>query len=208
MKEFCDNQYCDSPGAKVVPVSVENPSDETRTLCVPCEEAYTIGVQHGTKVTQAKAALPQQPTGSRIDKRELATILAALRFYQDENLTNGREVRDGLLGEVATNCGTLEPLTFDEVNALCERLNFEAITEPGLLISPPPREGKGQPLFRVIYTIDVNGRRPLDAARQAYQIMVDPESWRPVLSVMDRHGRVTRIDLSDQRHPLQKGKQP
>ena len=29
MKEFCQNQYCDNPGAKVVPVSVERPSDAT-----------------------------------------------------------------------------------------------------------------------------------------------------------------------------------
>lgn len=53
--EFCQNQYCDNPGAKVVPVSVEEPSDEKRTLCVTCEEAYTMGIQHGAMVTQASS---------------------------------------------------------------------------------------------------------------------------------------------------------
>ena len=48
MKEFCENEYCENPGAKVVPVSVDKPSDQRRTLCIPCEEAYTWGVQHGT----------------------------------------------------------------------------------------------------------------------------------------------------------------
>jgi hypothetical protein len=48
MKEFCENQFCDSPGVKVVPVSVDSPSDQRRTLCATCEEAYTWGVQHGT----------------------------------------------------------------------------------------------------------------------------------------------------------------
>ena len=47
MKDFCENQYCDNPGAKVVPVSVERASDQQRTLCVTCEETYSWGVQHG-----------------------------------------------------------------------------------------------------------------------------------------------------------------
>jgi hypothetical protein len=38
-------------------VSVRNPSDQRRTLCVPCEEAYSWGVQHGTMVEQAKPQL-------------------------------------------------------------------------------------------------------------------------------------------------------
>ena len=58
MKDFCENQYCENPGAKVIPVSVRNPSDQRRTLCVPCEEAYTWGVQHGTKLAEAKPKLP------------------------------------------------------------------------------------------------------------------------------------------------------
>ena len=58
MNDFCENQYCENPGAKVVPVSVSKPSDQRRTLCVPCEEAYTWGVQHGTITAQAKQALP------------------------------------------------------------------------------------------------------------------------------------------------------
>jgi hypothetical protein len=42
MKEFCENQHCENPGVKVVLVSVETPSDQKRTLCIPCEEAYTV----------------------------------------------------------------------------------------------------------------------------------------------------------------------
>jgi len=58
MKDFCENQYCENPGAKVVPVSVRGPSDQRRTLCVPCEEAYTWGVQHATMTAQAKPVWP------------------------------------------------------------------------------------------------------------------------------------------------------
>ena len=57
MKDFCENQYCENPGAKTVQVSVEKPSDQKRTLCIPCEEAYTWGVQHGTMTAKAKPVL-------------------------------------------------------------------------------------------------------------------------------------------------------
>ena len=58
MKDFCENQYCENPGVKVVPVSVNESSDQRRTLCTTCEEAYTWGVQHGTFSAQAKPVLP------------------------------------------------------------------------------------------------------------------------------------------------------
>ena len=47
MKEFCENQYCERPGCNEVAVSVQNPGDQKRTLCAPCEEAYSWGVRHG-----------------------------------------------------------------------------------------------------------------------------------------------------------------
>ena len=52
MKEFCENEYCDNPGAKVVPVSEHTPGDSERTLCAACEEAYSTGVQHGFMVAR------------------------------------------------------------------------------------------------------------------------------------------------------------
>jgi len=57
MKDFCENPYCENPAAKVIPVSVDKPADQRRTLCVPCEEAYSWGVQHGTISARANPAL-------------------------------------------------------------------------------------------------------------------------------------------------------
>ena len=54
MKPFCENPNCESPGFKEVPVSVSKPSDQKRTLCATCEEAYTWGVQHGRITSQTK----------------------------------------------------------------------------------------------------------------------------------------------------------
>ena len=63
----------------------------------------------------------------------------------------------------------------------------------GLLIEPPPRE-KG--LYRVVYVIDIGAESPIDAAKKTHQIMTDPDSLAPVLEVVDKNGKVAKIDLS------------
>jgi hypothetical protein len=60
----------------------------------------------------------------RVSRRELATILAALRFHQDENLQGGCEILDRSVREIATDCGQLKPLSFQEVSEMCERMNL------------------------------------------------------------------------------------
>ena len=59
-----------------------------------------------------------------LDQRELATVLAALRFWRHRRL---RELLDNderaLLEEIATDAGAVKPLTFEEASRLCQRLN-------------------------------------------------------------------------------------
>lgn len=53
-----------------------------------------------------------------LSHRELSTVLAALRYWQREGLMSaGHEV------DIATDMGTIEPLTEDEIDELCLRLN-------------------------------------------------------------------------------------
>ena len=47
MKKHCENPLCENLAVKEVEVSVDSPSDQRRSLCAVCEEAYTWGVQHG-----------------------------------------------------------------------------------------------------------------------------------------------------------------
>lgn len=62
----------------------------------------------------------------RLDNRELATVLAALRYWQREVVTVAGVVVEELPeGDIATNCGTLEYLGEGEIDSLCERLNTE-----------------------------------------------------------------------------------
>ena len=60
-----------------------------------------------------------------VDRRELATILAALRFHQDENLRISPEIPDQAIKDIATDCDTFKPLDFEEISRLCERINIE-----------------------------------------------------------------------------------
>jgi hypothetical protein len=153
-------------------------------------------INHQIKV-HAKAEVACPTTPLYVDRRELATILAALRFHQDENLQSGH-IPDQAINEIATDVGLVEALSFEEVDDLCQRLNVKGgvYIRKGLLVAPPPKDEGIEPLFSVVYAIDVHGAKPLDAARTAYRLMVDPQSSPPVLDVMDGRGKVVSFDLS------------
>ena len=63
-------------------------------------------------------------------------------------------------------------------------------------IHPPSKENGDEPLFRVIYIIDVNASDTREAAEFTYHIITDPKSLPPILQVMDCNGTVVEIDLS------------
>lgn len=59
-----------------------------------------------------------------VDQRELATLLAALRFHQDENLQNRNEIPDEVIKDIASDGDSLKPLGSNDVNRLCEKINL------------------------------------------------------------------------------------
>jgi hypothetical protein len=59
-----------------------------------------------------------------VSDRELATILAALRYHQAENLQGTSEIPDQAIREIATDGGCLRPLSSQEIDRLCERINL------------------------------------------------------------------------------------
>ncbi|MFC1765277.1 hypothetical protein ACFL6U_24795 [Planctomycetota bacterium] len=65
-----------------------------------------------------------------------------------------------------------------------------------LSIDPPPSETGPEPLFRVVYVIDLNAPNPKAAAQETHNIFMDPESIAPVLHVIDTQGHETTFDLS------------
>jgi len=69
-------------------------------------------------------------------------------------------------------------------------------SQTSLHINPPSCETGPEPLFRVVYAIDLNAPNPKAAAKATYNIFLDPESIPPVLDILDTQGHVTTIDLS------------
>lgn len=63
-------------------------------------------------------------------------------------------------------------------------------------IKPPPKEKGKEPLFRVVYVIDVGAGDVVEAAKTAYEMMRSSESIPPVLEVIDNKGNCVKIDLS------------
>jgi hypothetical protein len=70
------------------------------------------------------------------------------------------------------------------------------MSQKGLLIELPPKETGSEPLYRVVYAIDVNSPNPQQAAERAYEMMTDPQSMRPVLHVVNSSGRDKVVDLA------------
>lgn len=65
-------------------------------------------------------------------------------------------------------------------------------------ISPPPKDKGEEPLFRVIYVIDVGAADERKAAEIAWrQMMRAEDAFDPVLVILDSEGRQTKLDLSD-----------
>ena len=78
-----------------------------------------------------------------------------------------------------------------------ETQNKSSTPSRRLMIEPPPTESGLEPLYRVVYMIDINAKDPRQAAERVHMLMQDPESMPPVLDVLDSHGRRTRVDLSE-----------
>jgi len=78
-----------------------------------------------------------------------------------------------------------------------ETQNKDSMSSKGLMIEPPPMEAGLEPLYRVVYMIDIGAKSPRQAAKRAHTLMQDPESMPPLLDVLDSNGRRTRVDLSE-----------
>lgn len=67
----------------------------------------------------------------QLTQRERATVLAALRFHRDEHLQAGSDIPDLVIAEIAADGGRLQPLSGQEVDRLCERLNVAPLDDGG-----------------------------------------------------------------------------
>ena len=64
-------------------------------------------------------------------------------------------------------------------------------------ISPPPTDKGKEPLFRVVYAIDVGAADERKAAETAWQMMRAEDAFEPVMVILDSDGKQTKLDLSE-----------
>ena len=64
-------------------------------------------------------------------------------------------------------------------------------------IEPPPKDKGKEPLFRVIYAIDVGDADERKAAETAWQMMRAEDAFEPILIILDSDGKQTKLDLSE-----------
>ena len=214
MKPFCDNPNCENPGFKEVPVSVRKAADQKRTLCATCEEAYSWGVQHGTVSGAVKEvwliAVADRGIVARIQAfADAKAAITALAAYLAEN--------NGYAGRADIRAIHRWLRRHDEnlsVEITCQRWDEGAAAggrctskpKRGLVIPPPPHDRGEEPLYRVVYQIDVNARDKREAAESVHSTMTDPDSIPPVLEVIDHRGHTTAIDLSSDEHKTSGGR--
>ena len=211
MERYCQNPLCENAAGKVVAVSVDKPSDQQRSLCAVCEEAYSWGVQHGCMTATPKKLWVAAVThrGDVVHAEAVAGKVKAVKA-----LAKHLKTEEGYVGpaELPAICAWLaehdERLGIELFCASVDAANADTrscaakhnpTAQRGLVIDPPPQEKGAEPLYRAVYAIDVNARNAHQAAERAHEIMIDPQSMRPVLEVIDSHGRRTRIDLSEER---------
>lgn len=65
-----------------------------------------------------------------LNKRETATVLAALRYWQREGFISSGHERD-----IATDGDTLKEMTKDEIDDLCERINCDGDGDHTVLLA-------------------------------------------------------------------------
>lgn len=73
----------------------------------------------------------EMPDDKNTRNRQLGAILAGLRLLQawhlDEVTTKDAQM-DVSIDDIETSSGEFDPMSADEIDALCERLNCEGIT--------------------------------------------------------------------------------
>lgn len=95
--------------------------DETGPTCIDEISAWSSAMEHWFANAEIRTHV-FTPKRYALDNSEHATVLAALRCYQQVRAASGGDIPDDLQ-DIADNGGTIEALESDDIDALCERIN-------------------------------------------------------------------------------------
>lgn len=120
--------YGDS-GSDVFYDTAEPVDPTTLYECADCLEALSEAEliaqlpEDVRKLVEPRPLPPREP-GAQLTPRELGTVLAALRCYQQVRGECAGDVPDDL-ADIATDGGAFAAMEADEIDDLCERLNVD-----------------------------------------------------------------------------------
>ena len=135
-----------------------------------------------------------------VDRRELATILAALRFHQDENLRNRSEIPDEVIKDIANDGGSLKPLGFNDVNRLCDKINLcdeifvHRLKKDWVVIVTD----RGTVVHVRAYGTKTTAKKGLFAYLREYYDYDDRRNIRALSEWIEEHGNQLNIDIVQQ----------
>jgi hypothetical protein len=211
MEQYCQNPLCPNEVPKQPCVPVERSSHGRPVLCATCRRAYDWGATLAAMTTVPKELWVAAVThrGDVVHAEAVAgkvnAVKALAEYLKSEEGYVGPAELPGMCAWLAEYDDRLGIEIFHasidaagEDSCSCDAADNPK-AERGLVIDPPPQEQGPELLYRAVYAIDVNAQDAHQAAERAYEIMIDPESMLPVLEVIDSRGRLTRIDLSEER---------
>ena len=208
MEKYCQNPLCPNEVPKQPCLSVRRPLHGRPVLCATCRRAYDWGATLAAMATVPKKLWVAAVThrGDVVHAKAVVGKVKAVRA-----LAEYLKTEEGYVGpaELPGICAWLAE--YDErlgIELFCasvdaagdDSCSCDASDNPkaqgGLVIDPPPQEDDPELLYRAVYVIDVNAANAHQAAERAYQIMIDPQSMRPVLYLLDDDGSQSIVDLA------------
>lgn len=111
-----------TPASFLFPIAPGNPLALRESAQLPMHaRSYDLAA----RIESMLKTTPGDTTTPTFDDRTLATVLAALRFWQNKAYVKSACEGPGKLIEwdIASNGGTLTELSYDEIDRLCDRLN-------------------------------------------------------------------------------------
>jgi hypothetical protein len=115
-----------------------------------------------------------------VNQRELATILAALRYHQAENLQGSATIADEAIRAIATDHGHMRALNASQIDALCQRINSQDTPAVWITVAGGVTEIAKKPSgieVRIFdYDVDGTGQVDRDPDDKPCIIQVSPAS--------------------------------
>lgn len=107
----------------------------------------------------------------KLDDRERATVLAALRYWQAYGLRAPIQgQRMTMIREIADNGGEVEALSENEIDDLCERLNAGPVGKVPFTVWTVTTDGDNCPIETALFLTEDDARAAVEAGLETHGV--------------------------------------